>query len=142
MSNQSSAKQTVAAKQQNKIKKIKKAKRIISNGQVHITASFNNTLVYITDLEGNVLTWATAGGMGFKGSRKSTPYAAQVAANKAAQDAKALFNLKEVDVYINGPGPGRESAVRALSKYLLVKAISDVTGIPHNGCREPKERRV
>lgn len=123
-------------------KQRKKAKRIVSSGMVHIQASFNNTLVYITDLEGNTLSWATAGGMGFKGSRKSTPYAAQVAAKKAAQDAKDMYGMKSVDVFVKGPGPGREAAARALADFFKVTSITDATGIPHNGCRAEKERRV
>lgn len=123
-------------------KQRKKTKKSISSGQVHIQASFNNTLVYITDLEGNALGWATAGSQGFKGSRKSTPYAAQVAAKKAAQDVQDSCGLRVVDVFIKGPGPGREAAARVLADYFRVNSITDVTGIPHNGCRAEKERRV
>lgn len=119
----------------------KKVKRNINAGVVHIYASFNNTIVSITDLQGNVVAWATAGGSGFRGSRKSTPYAAQMAARKAAQVAKD-FGLKMVDVFVRGPGPGRESAVRAMAEFFKVNLISDVTGIPFNGCKERKERRV
>ena len=125
------------------VKQRKKAKVMISSGRAYIQASFNNTLVYITDLEGNTLSWATAGGMGFKGSRKSTPYAAQQAATKAAQIAKDTFGMRTIDIFIKGPGPGREAAARSLSNcFDKVTAIYDVTGIPHNGCRAEKERRV
>jgi len=123
-------------------KQRKKTKGVISSGKVYIQASFNNTLVYITDLEGNTLGWGTAGGQGFKGSRKSTPYAAQVAAKKVAQDVKDAYGMKSVDVLIKGPGPGREAAARALSDFFRATSITDVTGIPHNGCRAEKERRV
>lgn len=119
----------------------KKAKRIVVSGQVHVYASFNNTIVSITDQQGNVIAWATAGGSGFRGSRKSTPYAAQMAARKAAQTAKD-FGLKSVDILVRGPGPGRESAMRAMAEFFKVNSISDVTGIPHNGCQQSKERRV
>lgn len=119
----------------------KKVKRNIIAGVVHVYASFNNTIVSITDLTGNVIAWATAGGSGFRGSRKSTPYAAQMAARKAAQTAREC-GLKTVDVLVKGPGPGRESAVRAMSEFFKINVISDVTGIPFNGCKEPKERRV
>jgi small subunit ribosomal protein S11 len=111
--------------------------------RAYVQASFNNTLVYITDLEGNTLSWATAGGMGFKGSRKSTPYAAQQAASKAAQVAKDMYGMRSVDIFIKGPGPGREAAARALSNcFDKITSIFDVTGIPHNGVRAEKERRV
>ena len=123
-------------------KQRKKAKVSISSGKVYIQASFNNSLIYITDLEGNTLSWATAGGMGFKGSRKSTPYAAQVAAKKVAQAVKDNYGMKTVDVFIKGPGPGREAAARALVGFFKVTSIHDVTGIPHNGCRAEKERRI
>jgi small subunit ribosomal protein S11 len=119
----------------------KKVKRTIVSGVAHIYASFNNTIVSITDLQGNVLSWATAGGSGFKGSRKSTPYAAQMAAKRAAQTAKE-FGLKSVEVLVRGPGPGRESAMRAISEFFKVTSIADVTGIPFNGCKQQKERRV
>jgi small subunit ribosomal protein S11 len=109
----------------------------------YIHASFNNTIITITDRQGNALSWATAGGSGFRGSRKSTPFAAQVAAEKAGKDAVDLYGLKSVDVKVNGPGPGRESAVRALNSVgLTVGQITDITPIPHNGCRPPKKRRV
>ncbi len=119
----------------------KKVKRTVTTGAVHILASFNNTIVTVTDSQGNTIAWQTAGGAGFKGSRKSTPYAAQMAARKAVQVAKE-FGLKSVDVYVCGPGPGRESAVRAVGEALGILRIVDKTGIPHNGCRAEKERRV
>ena len=120
----------------------KKVKRSISDGVAHIHASFNNTIITITDRQGNALSWATAGGSGFRGSRKSTPFAAQVAADRAGQAAKE-YGLKNLDVNIKGPGPGRESAVRALNAAgFKITSISDVTPIPHNGCRPPKKRRV
>ena len=121
----------------------KKARTEVSDGVVYIHASFNNTIITIADRQGNALTWATAGGSGFRGSRKSTPFAAQVAAEKAGRTAMELYRLKNVDVKVNGPGPGRESAVRALNACgLRVNNITDVTPIPHNGCRPPKKRRV
>ena len=120
----------------------KKAKRQVSDGVAHIHASFNNTIVTITDRQGNTLAWATSGGSGFRGSRKSTPFAAQVAAEKAGFAAQE-HGLRTVEVRVRGPGPGRESAVRALNACgLKVTSIEDVTPIPHNGCRPPKKRRV
>jgi small subunit ribosomal protein S11 len=120
----------------------KKVKKTVSDGVAHIHASFNNTIVTITDRQGNALAWATAGGAGFKGSRKSTPFAAQVAAEKAGEIAKE-YGLKNLDVRVKGPGPGRESAVRALNASgYKITSIVDVTPIPHNGCRPPKRRRV
>jgi len=120
----------------------KKVKKQVAEGIVHIHASFNNTIVTITDRQGNALSWATSGGSGFRGSRKSTPFAAQVASERAAT-AALEFGLKSVDVMVKGPGPGRESAVRALNAVgLKVTNITDVTPIPHNGCRPPKKRRV
>jgi len=120
----------------------KKVKKSISDGIAHIHASFNNTIITITDRQGNALAWATAGGSGFRGSRKSTPFAAQVAAEKAGETAKQ-FGLKNLDVHVKGPGPGRESAVRALNNIgYRITNIIDVTPIPHNGCRPPKKRRV
>ena len=114
----------------------------IENGQAHIQSSFNNTIVTITDLQGNALSWASAGGLGFRGSKKSTPFAAQTAAETAAK-AAMIHGLKTVEVYVKGPGTGREAAIRALSAAgLEVKLIKDVTPIPHNGCRPPKRRRV
>ncbi len=120
----------------------KKVKRQVSDGVAHIHASFNNTIVTITDRQGNTLAWATSGGSGFRGSRKSTPFAAQVAAEKAGVAAQE-HGLRTVEVRVRGPGPGRESAVRALNACgLKVTSIEDVTPIPHNGCRPPKKRRV
>ena len=120
----------------------KKTKRVVTDAVAHVQASFNNTVVTITDRQGNALSWATAGGAGFRGSRKSTPFAAQVAADKAAR-AAADYGVKTVEVRIKGPGPGRESAVRALNALgLKIGSIADVTPIPHNGCRPPKRRRV
>ena len=120
----------------------KKVKKQVVEGVAHIHASFNNTIITITDRQGNALSWATAGGSGFRGSRKSTPFAAQVASERAATVAQE-FGLKSVDVKVKGPGPGRESAVRALNAVgLKVTNITDVTPIPHNGCRPPKKRRV
>jgi small subunit ribosomal protein S11 len=117
-------------------------KRDIADGIAHIHASFNNTIVTITDRQGNALCWATAGGSGFRGSRKSTPFAAQVAAERAGEKAQE-FGMKNLEVCVKGPGPGRESAVRALNaKGFKITNISDVTPIPHNGCRPPKKRRV
>ncbi len=121
----------------------KKAKKTVSEGLAHIHASFNNTIITLSDKQGNVLSWATSGGCGFRGSRKSTPFAAQVAAEKAGQAAVESYGLKHVDVFVKGPGPGRESAVRALHGLgLKVNSIVDATPIPHNGCRPPKRRRV
>jgi len=120
----------------------KRAKRMVTDGIAHVHASFNNTIVTITDRQGNTLSWATSGGCGFRGSRKSTPFAAQVAAEKAGVAAQE-YGLKNVEVRVCGPGPGRESAVRALNAAgLKVTSIEDVTPIPHNGCRPPKKRRV
>jgi len=123
-------------------KSSKKVKKSISDGIAHIHATFNNTIVTITDRQGNALAWATAGGSGFRGSRKSTPFAAQVAAERAGEAVKA-FGMKNLDVMIKGPGPGRESAVRSLNNVgFKIGSIIDVTPIPHNGCRPPKKRRV
>lgn len=120
----------------------KKIKKNVVDGIVHVHATFNNTIVTITDRKGNALSWATAGGSGFRGSRKSTPFAAQVAAERAGNIAKE-FGLKNLEVKIKGPGPGRESAVRALNNIgFNITFIEDVTPIPHNGCRPPKKRRV
>ena len=119
----------------------KKTKRIVSEGLAHVHASFNNTIITITDRQGNVLAWATAGSAGFKGSRKSTPFAAQVAAEQVIQRVSDV-GLESVSVYVKGPGPGRESAVRGLNAGgLRITNITDVTPIPHNGCRPPKRRR-
>ena len=124
------------------LKKAKKVKKVVTDGLAHVHASFNNTIVTITDRQGNALAWATSGGSGFRGSRKSTPFAAQVAAERAGEAAKA-YGLKNLDVHVKGPGPGRESAVRALNNIgYKVNNIIDVTPIPHNGCRPPKRRRV
>ncbi len=121
----------------------KKARRSVSEGIAHVHASFNNTIVTITDRQGNALAWATAGGQGFRGSRKSTPFAAQVAAEVAGKNAQEQYGLKNVDVLVKGPGPGRESAVRALGALgYKISSITDVTPIPHNGTRPPKKRRV
>ncbi|MCK5642610.1 MAG: 30S ribosomal protein S11 [Gammaproteobacteria bacterium] len=120
----------------------KKIKKNVVDGIAHIHASFNNTIVTITDRQGNALCWATAGGSGFRGSRKSTPFAAQVAADRAA-DVALGFGMKNLEVMVKGPGPGRDSAVRALNnKGFKISNITDVTPIPHNGCRPPKKRRV
>jgi small subunit ribosomal protein S11 len=128
------------AKPQQRVKR--KVKKTVTEGVAHIHASFNNTIVMITDRQGNALSWATSGGVGFKGSRKSTPFAAQVAAERAGRTAME-FGMKNLDVKIKGPGPGRESAVRSLNALgLKILSIADVTPIPHNGCRPPKRRRI
>ncbi|ABQ56893.1 hypothetical protein LPC_2992 [Legionella pneumophila str. Corby] len=120
----------------------KKVKRVVSDGIVHIHASFNNTIVTFTDRQGNALCWATSGGSGFRGSRKSTPYAAQVATERAAAVAKE-YGMKSVAVFVHGPGPGRESTIRELiTQDFKIVEITDVTGIPHNGCKPPIKRRV
>ena len=120
----------------------KRVKKNVEHGQAHIQASFNNTIVTLTDSQGNALSWASAGGLGFRGSRKSTPYAAQVAAETATK-AALVHGLKDVDVFVKGPGTGREAAIRALAASgLQVLSITDVTPVPHNGCRPPKRRRV
>ncbi|MCR5686496.1 MAG: 30S ribosomal protein S11 [Lachnospiraceae bacterium] len=120
----------------------RRVKKNVERGQAHIQASFNNTIVTLTDPEGNALSWASAGGLGFRGSRKSTPYAAQVAAETATK-AALVHGLKYVDVFVKGPGSGREAAIRALQAAgLEVVSIKDVTPVPHNGCRPPKRRRV
>lgn len=120
----------------------KKVKRTVLDGIAHIHASFNNTIVTITDRQGNSLAWATSGGSGFRGSRKSTPFAAQVASQKACEAARE-YGLKNLEVFIRGPGPGRESAIRALNAAgYKITNITDVTPVPHNGCRPPKKRRV
>ena len=120
----------------------KRVKKTVVDGMAHIHASFNNTIVTITDRQGNALSWATAGGSGFRGSRKSTPFAAQVAAERAGKVAQE-FGLKNVEVFVKGPGPGRESAIRSLNAAgFKITNITDVTPIPHNGCRPPKKRRV
>ncbi len=120
----------------------KKVKKTVVDGIAHVHASFNNTIITITDRQGNVVAWATAGGSGFRGSRKSTPFAAQIAAQKAGETAQD-FGMKNLEINIKGPGPGRESAVRALNAMgYKITNITDVTPIPHNGCRPPKRRRV
>ena len=130
------------AKVTKKVIKKRRDKKNIPNGQVHIRATFNNTIVTVTDTEGNAISWASAGELGFKGSRKSTPFAAQSASETAAK-AVMEHGLKSVEVYVRGPGSGRESAIRALETVgLQITMIKDVTPVPHNGCRPPKRRRV
>ena len=130
------------AKPTKKVVKRRKERKVVEKGAAHIRSSFNNTMVTITDLEGNALSWASSGGLGFRGSRKSTPFAAQTAAETAAKAAME-YGLKTVEVYVKGPGQGREAAIRALQTAgLEVVMIKDVTPIPHNGCRPPKRRRV
>ena len=120
----------------------KKTKRTLSKGQVHILATFNNTIVTVTDTDGNTVTWGSAGSVGFKGSRKSTPFAARLAAEQALKAAMSM-GIQEVEVFIKGPGPGRESALRAVQNLgIKLISITDVTPVPHNGCRPPKKRRV
>jgi small subunit ribosomal protein S11 len=120
----------------------RRERRSVPRGQAHIQATFNNTIITVTDPQGNTVSWASAGTAGFKGSRKSTPYAAQIAAQQAARVAQES-GMRELDVFIKGPGPGREAAIRALQAAgLVVRSITDVTPIPHNGCRPPKRRRV
>jgi len=120
----------------------KKAKRSLSSGQVHVFASFNNTIVTVTDTSGNTIAWGSAGSAGFKGSRKSTPFAARLAAEQAIKAAQQM-GLQEADLVVKGPGPGRESAIRAVqSMGIKVRSISDKTPVAHNGCRPPKKRRV
>lgn len=128
---------TTAAARTRKKDKVRK----VSDGVVHVLASFNNTIITITDRLGNTLSWCTAGACGFKGSRKSTPYAAQVAAKKAAQAAQA-FGLRNVSVVIRGAGSGREPSIRALSEFFIITELLDRTPVPHNGCRDSGERRV
>jgi len=121
---------------------VRKTRRTLSHGQVHVHATFNNTIVTITDTQGNSFVQGSSGAAGFKGSRKSTPYAARMAA-EAAIAAASDFGMQEVDVFVKGPGPGREAAIRAIqSSGVRVRSISDVTPVPHNGCRPPKKRRV
>ena len=132
----------MAAKAAKKVVKRRRERKVVEKGAAHIRSSFNNTMVTITDLEGNALSWASSGGLGFRGSRKSTPYAAQTAAETAAKAAME-YGLKTVEVYVKGPGQGREAAIRALQTAgLEVVMIKDVTPISHNGCRPPKRRRV
>ena len=131
------------AKATKKVVKRRRERKVVEKGAAHIRSSFNNTMVTITDLQGNALSWASSGGLGFRGSRKSTPFAAQSAAETAAKAAIDGYSLKSVEVYVKGPGQGREAAIRALqSAGLEVVMIKDVTPIPHNGCRPPKRRRV
>ena len=136
----------MAPTQQSKLKKVvrkRKERKLVERGAAHISSSFNNTIVTITDTQGNALSWASSGGLGFRGSKKSTPYAAQMVAETAAKAAVENYGLKTVEVFVKGPGQGRESAIRALqSAGLEVTLIKDVTPIPHNGCRPPKRRRV
>jgi len=121
----------------------RREKKNIPHGQVHIHASFNNTIITITDLTGNTLCWASSGTSGFKGSRKATPFAAQLAAQSAANAARNDFNMRDVDVFVKGPGPGRESSIRSVQAAgISVRSISDITPLAHNGCRPPKKRRV
>ena len=130
------------AQAKRKIRKKKKVRRSVDKGQAHIRSTFNNTIITLTDMEGNVLSWSSGGNVGYKGSRKSTPFAAQLAAETAAKEAME-HGLREVEVYVKGPGAGRESAIRSLqSAGLEVSLIKDETPIPHNGCRPPKRRRV
>lgn len=120
----------------------RKVKRTLSSGQVHIYASFNNTIVTITDQQGNTVCWGSSGSAGFKGSRKSTPFAARLAAEQALKVAMSM-GIQEVDLIVKGPGPGRESAIRAVQTMgVKVRSIADITPVPHNGCRPPKKRRV
>ncbi|MCA8938642.1 MAG: 30S ribosomal protein S11 [Planctomycetes bacterium] len=124
-------------------KRVKKGKRSVPRGVAHIRSTFNNTMVAIADLQGNIIAWKSGGTMGFKGSRKGTPFAAQRAANDVAEHCKSKFGLRELDVRVQGPGPGRESAVRGLQTAGVdVKSIEDVTPLPHNGCRPRKKRRI
>lgn len=130
------------AKKQQKVTRRKRDRKNIEKGQAHIVSTFNNTMVTLTDMSGNVISWASAGQLGFRGSRKSTPFAAQEAAEEAANKAK-IHGLKTVEVFVKGPGSGREAAIRSLqASGLEVTMIKDVTPIPHNGCRPPKRRRV
>ena len=131
------------AKTAKKVVKRRRERKVIEKGAAHIRSSFNNTMVTVTDTNGNALSWASSGGLGFRGSKKSTPFAAQMAAETAAKAAIENYGLKTVEVYVKGPGQGREAAIRALQTAGLdVTMIKDVTPIPHNGCRPPKRRRV
>jgi small subunit ribosomal protein S11 len=121
----------------------RRERKNVPHGQVHIQASFNNTIITVTDLQGNTLCWSSSGSSGFRGSRKSTPFAAQLAAQSVGNTARSDFNMREVDVFVKGPGPGRESSIRSLQAAgLTVVSITDITPLPHNGCRPPKKRRV
>ena len=135
----------MAPKQQSKLKKVvrkRKERKLVERGAAHISSSFNNTIVTITDTQGNALSWASSGGLGFRGSKKSTPFAAQTAAETAAKAAME-YGLKTVEVYVKGPGSGREAAIRSLQSVgMQITVIKDVTPMPHNGCRPPKKRRV
>jgi small subunit ribosomal protein S11 len=132
----------MVAKPAKKVRKKRRERKHIDRGQAHIHSTFNNTIVTLTDMEGNAISWSSAGSLGFKGSRKSTPYAAQMAAEAASKEAME-HGLKSVSVFVKGPGAGREAAIRALQAAgLEINMISDVTPIPHNGCRPPKRRRV
>lgn len=138
-----STESAVKSKAKDVAKAKKKAKRQISDGLVHIYSTFNNTIITITDVQGNTVSWSSCAKVGFRGSRKSTPFAAGEAAQKAAQEVIENYGMKNVHVRVRGPGPGRESAIRALHAVgMKILSITDVTGIPHNGCRDPKKRRV
>lgn len=120
----------------------KKIRKVVTDGIAHVQATFNNTIITITDRQGNTLSWATSGGSGFRGSRKSTPFAAQVAAESAGREALE-YGIKNLDVRVKGPGPGRESSIRSLNALgIKITSITDVTPLPHNGCRPPKRRRI
>jgi len=124
------------------VRRGRRERKVVPAGRAYVHSTFNNTIVTMTDPQGNVLTWSSAGASGFKGSRKSTPYAAQVAAQTAAKAAMDM-GMREVDIFVKGPGPGREQAIRSLQQAgLRVRSITDATPIPHNGCRQPKKRRV
>ena len=130
------------AQQRGRKRTTRRARKAVPHGQAHIHATFNNTIITVTDLQGNAITWGSAGTAGFKGSRKSTPYAARLAAEQTAKQALDS-GVREIDIFVKGPGPGREAAIRALQGTgLKVRSITDVTPIPHNGCRPPKRRRM
>ena len=131
------------AKRRTGAQKPRRERRVVPQAQAHIHSTFNNTIITFTDRAGDVIVWGSAGTVGFKGSRKSTPYAAQITAQNTAKQAMDGFGVREVDVFVKGPGPGREAAIRSLqSMGLNVRSITDVTPMPHNGCRPPKKRRV